>query len=226
MRDTPYALCCVETTPSTQDEARRRFTGEPLLVVAARQTAGRGRLGRAWEEAERAVAATLAFRPNWPEEAWGRLTLAAGLAARRALGGGVDLEWPNDLVRGRRKVGGLLTEAQAGTVAVGLGVNLWWPQPSVERAGSLYANDPGPGAPQRVAAAWAHDLLRRVAAGPDAWGRQEYIACCVTLDQEVTWQPGGRGRAVGVSEDGGLEVQTAAGRRVLHAGEVHTVRPV
>ena len=114
-----------------------RYAGRPLLVVAARQTAGRGRRGRAWEEAARALAATLAFRPAWPEEAWPRLTLAAGLAACRALGEAVRLEWPNDLVAGGVKVGGLLTEAAEGVVAVGLGVNLYWPEPTVAGAGAL-----------------------------------------------------------------------------------------
>jgi BirA family transcriptional regulator, biotin operon repressor / biotin---[acetyl-CoA-carboxylase] ligase len=233
MTDTPYALLGAETTASTQDEARRRYAGRPLLLVAARQTAGRGRRGRAWEEATRALAATLAFRPPWPEEAWPRLTLVAGLAACRALGEAVRLEWPNDLVAGGAKVGGLLTEVADGVVAVGLGANLYWPEPTVEGAGGLWAEDPGPEAAPRLAAAWAEDLLARVAAGPGRWGRDEYTALCATLGREVTWVPtgreamgetAGRGRAVALAESGGLVVETAGGRRVLHAGEVHTVR--
>jgi len=70
------------------------------------------------------------------------------------------------------------------------------------------------------------DLLARVAAGPERWGHGEYAACCATLGREVTWEPAGRGRAVAVAVDGGLEVATPGGRRVLYAGEVHTVRPV
>jgi len=195
-------------------------------VVAACQTAGRGRRGRAWEAAPRAVAATLAFRPDWPEPAWPRLALAAGLAARIALGPQVRLEWPNDLVLAGGKVGGLLTETAAGVVAVGLGVNLWWPRPTVAGAAGLCAADPGPETGRRLAEAWAQDLLGRVAAGPERWGADEYASCCATLGRDVTWEPGGRGRAVAVGTDGGLVVETAAGRRVLHAGEVHTVRPV
>ncbi|MBN2113111.1 MAG: biotin--[acetyl-CoA-carboxylase] ligase [Acidimicrobiia bacterium] len=214
----------MEETASTQDEARRRFAGFPLLVVAARQTAGRGRRGRAWETAPRALAATLALRLAWPEATWPRLTLVAGLAACRALGPGVGLEWPNDLVQGSRKIGGLLTEAAGDVVAVGLGVNLHWPAPTVVGAGALYVRDPGAEAAERLAQAWARELLRRVAAGPEAWGREEYAGCCATLGREVIWEPGGRGRAAGVAADGGLEVETASGHRVLHAGEVHTVR--
>lgn len=226
MTDTPYALRCVETTASTQDEARLGYPGWPLLVVAARQTAGRGRRGRPWETAPRALAASLAFAPAWPESAWPRLTLAAGLAACHALPDGILLEWPNDLVWGGAKVGGLLTEAQGGVVTVGLGVNLYWPRPSIAGAGAIFERDPGPGRAQSLAAAWAADLLARVAAGPEGWGRDEYAAACATLGQEVAWEPGGRGRALTVQDDGGLVVATPAGRRVLYAGEVHTVRPL
>jgi BirA family biotin operon repressor/biotin-[acetyl-CoA-carboxylase] ligase len=215
----------VEETASTQDEARRRYSGTPLLLVAARQTAGRGRLGRPWESASRSLAATLAFTPGWPQEAWPRLTLAAGLAAARVLGDRVGLEWPNDLVVGDRKVGGLLTEAAAGVVTVGLGVNLFWPQPSVERAGGLFPEDPGPESAPRLAGAWARGLLALVALGPASWGRHDYAARCLTVGRDLTWEPGGRGRAVGIADDGGLVVDTPAGRRVLFAGEVHTVRP-
>ena len=142
------------------------------------------------------------------------------------LGEAVALEWPNDLVAGGCKVGGLLTEAAGGVVAAGLGVNLWWPEPAVAGAGALWSEDPGPEAAPRLAAAWAASLLARVAAGPEGWGREEYAARCATLGREVTWEPSGRGRAVEVAPDGGLVVETASGRRVLHAGEVHTVRPV
>jgi len=226
MTDTPYALCLLEEAGSTQDEARRRFTGFPLLVVAARQTAGRGRRGRSWETASRALAATLALRLPWPEATRPRLTLVAGLAACHALGRGVGLEWPNDLIKGSSKIGGLLAEAAGDVVAVGLGVNLYWPAPTVAGAGELYARDPGVEAAGRLAQTWARDLLQRVALGPEAWGREEYAGCCATLGREVTWEPGGRGRATGVAADGGLEVETASGLLVLHAGEVHTVRIV
>jgi BirA family biotin operon repressor/biotin-[acetyl-CoA-carboxylase] ligase len=224
MTATPYAVYEMEEAASTQDQARRRFTGTPVLVVAARQTAGRGRRGGPWVPATRAVAATLAWRPGWPEAAWPRLTLAAGLSACRVLGKAVRLEWPNDLVVPGGKVGGLLTEAGSGMVAVGLGVNLYWPAPTIAGAAALEARDPGPGAAGRIAAAWARDLLGRAARDPDGWGVDEYAGRCATLGREVTWEPGGRGQAVGVRPDGGLEVDAPSGRVVLVAGEVHTVR--
>jgi BirA family biotin operon repressor/biotin-[acetyl-CoA-carboxylase] ligase len=224
MTDTPYAVCELEQTGSTQDEARRRFTGAPLLVVAARQSAGRGRRGAAWVSAPRAVAATLAWRPGWPEAAWPRLTLAAGLAACRVLGEQVGLEWPNDLVVAEGKVGGLLAEAGPDGVLVGMGVNLYWPRPEVAGAAALLAGDPGPAAAGQIAHAWAADLLARTAGGPGEWGVDDYARRCLTLGREVTWEPRGRGRALQVQADGGLVVEVADGRLVLYAGEVHTIR--
>ena len=222
--DTPYVSVQLQTARSTQDEARERFAGKPVLVTADRQTAGRGRSGNRWEQASRAVFASLALAPGWPPAALPRLTLAAGLAARDAAGGEVLLSWPNDLVRGEHKVGGLLAEASGVVVVVGLGLNLWWPDP-MEWAAALYDADPGPAASAEAAARFAGSLLARAEMGPEAWGREEYLAVCATVGREITWEPGGRGRAVGVAGDGGLEVETGAGPVVLHAGAVRRVRP-
>jgi BirA family biotin operon repressor/biotin-[acetyl-CoA-carboxylase] ligase len=169
------------------------------------------------------VAASLAFRPSWPPEAVARLALVAGLAAVDVAGEQAALKWPNDLVVGDRKVGGLLAEAAGGVVVIGLGLNLYWPDPMVG-AGALHAVDPGPEAAVSLAEAWSAALLGRAECDPEHWGRDEYAARCVTIGTEITWEPDGRGRAVGVSAEGGLEVDVGAGRVVLHGGEVRRVR--
>src|SRR3990172_3487586 len=107
---TPPSAFHLDVVGSTQDEARTRFSGVPVLVTAARQTTGRGRSGAAWETAPRAVAASLAWEPGWPDAAAARLSLVAGLAAADTLGDAIGLKWPNDLMRGEAKVGGILTE--------------------------------------------------------------------------------------------------------------------
>jgi len=222
--DTPYVSVHLGSVGSTQDEARGRFAGGPVLVTADQQTEGRGRSGNRWQQAPRAVTASLAFVPDWPAVGLPRLTLVAGLAAVDAVGGAVRLAWPNDLVVGEEKVGGLLAEAAGGVVVVGLGLNLWWPEP-MDGATALCDEDPGSAASAAVAASWAETLLARSGAGLDAWGRAEYLAACATLGREITWEPDGAGRAVGVSGDGGLEVETGDGMVVLRAGAVRRVRP-
>lgn len=221
---TPIVTIHLEVAESTQDEARARFSGTPILVTAASQTAGRGRSGASWENASRALAASVAFAPGWPDTAIARITLVAGLAALEVVGGGFGLKWPNDLTGDGGKAGGILTERFGDVVVVGLGVNLWWPDAPEGRM-AVHDSDPGPAAGPDLGTRWATSLLGRVARGPAAWGRDEYRRVCLTIGHEITWEPGGRGVAVDVATDGGLVVATATGREVLSSGAVTAVRP-
>lgn len=219
---TPLEMIRLEEAASTQDEARRRHQGPPILVVAGRQTAGRGRTGASWETAPRAIAASLAFASDWPADAAPRITLVAGLAAAATLG--VDLKWPNDLVTGSGKVGGILTERSDAVVVVGMGVNLWWPSPP-EGVAAIADHDPGEEAAPALAAVWAGALLDRLRRGPEDWGRGEYLDRCVTLGRAVTWEPAGAGTAIDVTDAGALVIRTRSGTVVLDSGEVRLVRP-
>lgn len=219
---TPYVLVRLGIVGSTQHEARSRFDGTPLLVAAERQTAGRGRQGRTWEQAARGLSASLAFRPSWPEHTFGLIPLVAGLAALDAIGSGVALKWPNDIVCDGRKCGGILSESDGEVVTVGLGVNLWWPDP-IPGGGAILDGDPGPEAADWMAEQWAERLLFRLSAGADDWGRDEYVDVCETIGVEISWDSG-EGVAEDVAPDGGLVVSTADGSVTLHAGEVREIR--
>jgi BirA family biotin operon repressor/biotin-[acetyl-CoA-carboxylase] ligase len=107
---------------------------EGAVVLAEEQSAGRGRAGRAWHS-ERATGIyfTLLLRPRLSPVEAPLLTMLAGLSAHAAIlaqtGLAPDLKWPNDLMLGGRKLGGILTEMQADTslvrfVAVGIGINV------------------------------------------------------------------------------------------------------
>ena len=109
---------------------------EGVVAVADEQTAGRGRLGRAWiAPAGSALLVSVLLRPALPVERMQLVTLAAGLAALDAIDA-IDaltsvragLKWPNDVVLDDRKLAGILAEADgAGAVVVGMGCNV---QPS------------------------------------------------------------------------------------------------
>ncbi len=215
---THYDIVSLDEVTSTQDEARTRT--QPVLVVAARQTAGRGRSGRPWWNAPRALAASFRWTPTWPAEAWPRITLVAGLAAHGIFA--CSLKWPNDLVIDGRKVGGILTETDGSAVVCGLGVNLWWPDAPEESDGA-FESDPGPGAAVGLASRWVDELLRRLDAGPEQWGIDEYRATCTTIGRAVTWSPDGAGRAMGVDELGRLLVSVGGSLVALSSGEVHLV---
>jgi BirA family biotin operon repressor/biotin-[acetyl-CoA-carboxylase] ligase len=108
-----------KSVSSTQDVARALPIGS--IVVADHQTAGRGRLNRRWESPRgTALLASFVLRPN------PLLSLAAGVAAAEACGGGVKLKWPNDLLLGGGKVGGVLVEATPTKAVCGIGINLTW----------------------------------------------------------------------------------------------------
>ena len=210
------------TTASTQDDARRLFEGEPLVVTAARQTAGRGRTGAKWVDADRALAASVAFRPAWPEASWGRIPLVAGLAAVDSLPG-VGLKWPNDVVRDGEKIAGILSEASDGVVVVGMGVNLWWRRP-LEGAGSLWPDDRGIDEARAIGEAWASRLIERMARGSEDWGHAEYQGRCVLIGEALTWEPDGHGVATGVDAFGRLIVDVEGELVALESGAVRTVR--
>lgn len=117
---------------STSDRARelvRRRRPLPALVVADRQTAGRGRQGRHWEsDAPTGVWLTVAMAaaPSAPAAV---LPLRIGLAAARALesvapGFRAQVKWPNDLIAPGGKLGGVLCERAGDALLAGIGVNL------------------------------------------------------------------------------------------------------
>lgn len=222
---TPYSLQVYEEVTSTQDVAAAALGDRPTLVVAGRQTEGRGRSQRTWESAPRAMAASLAMRPSWGVGSWPLIPLIAGLAAADTLAGDVGLKWPNDLLVGDTKVGGILVEGSGGVLVVGCGLNLWWPDPP-PGSGSLLIADPGPEAVVETAQAWAERFLERLANGPSEWGRDDYLARSATIGRRVTWEPGGEGNAIDIGDDGSLIVETDNGTERLIAGEIRHLRAV
>ncbi|HET7084932.1 MAG TPA: biotin--[acetyl-CoA-carboxylase] ligase [Rhizomicrobium sp.] len=123
-----------EELDSTNSEARRLAeAGEPgpLWISAARQTAGRGRRGRAWDSGQANLAATLLLRPSAPPATIGQLSFVAALAAADtashfAPSAAISVKWPNDVLAEGRKLAGILLEGdvQQGWLAVGIGINL------------------------------------------------------------------------------------------------------
>lgn len=126
-------------TGSTQDEARRLSeagASDGLLVVADHQTAGRGRLQRQWvAPSGSSLLMSLLFRPELRPVQAQRLTMICGLAVCDAIeaqtGLQAALKWPNDVMLGGAKAGGILTEIEVmggrlayGIVGIGLNVNL------------------------------------------------------------------------------------------------------
>jgi len=222
---THYDIVHLTEVGSTQDEATARFdgTGMPTLVVADRQVKGRGRQGRTWEQPDRAMFSSVSFDIDWEPARRTLVPLITGLVVSESVvrAGGLEtgLKWPNDILVGSLKAGGVLVELEGDRMTVGCGLNLWWADP-IEDATSAFASDPGTGAASDLANDWVSALLGEVARGPGSWREADYLSACVTVGQSVEWVDG-RGRAVGIDDSGALVVETADGTVTIHAGDVH-----
>jgi BirA family biotin operon repressor/biotin-[acetyl-CoA-carboxylase] ligase len=128
-------------TDSTQDAARRQRARPGDVVVAWRQTAGRGRLGRAWADTgEEGVAATLVVPRGSPERLAIVAAIAAALAVESVLQRSVGIKWPNDVLVNARKLAGVLIEQVDDVALIGVGINVRqrsWPNELAQRAISL-----------------------------------------------------------------------------------------
>ena len=129
-------IVVLETTGSTNDDVRHlaaEGAQEGTVVLAERQTAGRGRLGRSWDSPERAgLYLSVLLRPEEPPEGIGRYPIAAAVAVctacRSFAGDGVVLKWPNDVLAPGGKLAGVLCELRHGVsgadLVLGIGVNV------------------------------------------------------------------------------------------------------
>jgi BirA family biotin operon repressor/biotin-[acetyl-CoA-carboxylase] ligase len=215
------------------------------VVAAGEQTAGRGRMGRPWfAPAGTSLALSVLLRPSMPAPDVPVLALAAGAAMAEACGAaGVEVrcKWPNDLVAGGRKLGGILCEAavQGGRVlhvGVGVGVNLGQRRED-------FAEDLRGVATSLVLQGTAHPdaaplvtgflaALREMVEGPpQTIGPrvvERYRPLCDTIGRLVraTTSSGAmvEGEAVAVSDGGDLMVRTEHGVERVGFGEVQHLR--
>jgi BirA family biotin operon repressor/biotin-[acetyl-CoA-carboxylase] ligase len=231
-----------ETGSTNADVAAlaRDGAAEGLVLVAERQTAGKGRLGRAWESPARAgIAMSVLVRPEGIDPArYGWLPLLAGVAVaeavRRVAAVDAALKWPNDLLVDERKCAGILAEAvPPGGVVVGIGLNTTLradelPRPdatSLALAGAASTDrDPLVRAILRSFGMW-YERWRDAAGDAEASGlREAYRYHCATLGREVSaLLPGGE-RVVGKAEDVDVDGRLVLDGRALAAGDVTHVR--
>jgi BirA family biotin operon repressor/biotin-[acetyl-CoA-carboxylase] ligase len=240
-----YPISSFEEIDSTNAEARRRAeAGEtgPLWITAQRQTAGRGRRGRAWETGPGNLAATLLITLD---KSPGDASLSAFVTALAVSDLAIDwapaalvkLKWPNDVMVDGRKVAGVLIESGKAPdgrlwLAIGVGVNLRTPPAQSERpATALYGHlNPGitePPTPAQALERLSHHFQHwlRVWDGQGttavlaAWtARAQGMGgpCAAHLDRETV-----EGIAEGLDPDGALRLRLPDGSlRRITAGDV------
>ena len=201
------------------------------IATTDHQTAGRGRLGRRWEEAPgTSVLVSVLLRPP-PERRAPELSLVAAVAAAQALKdvAGLDarIKWPNDLIVDGRKVAGMLAELRDGAVVLGIGINVGQTEAQLPPGAKV------PAGSLRTVTGRAHDreavlasLLARLDVAYGAWLRDglvavhgEIAARDVLLGRRVV-AGGVEGVAAGIDGAGRLLVESAGGTVAVESGEV------
>jgi BirA family biotin operon repressor/biotin-[acetyl-CoA-carboxylase] ligase len=235
-----------ESLPSTNTElARLASEGAPegVSVVADEQTAGRGRLQRAWSSPKGAgLYFSILLRPTIPQNCWPLITFMAALAVSDALREACELEtdikWPNDILSGERKICGILAEAietpVGRAVILGIGINLTqnaFP-PELENVATSVAEATGRAADREqilealldTLSRW-HSQLNDPGKIVDAWSNRSSYAIGKLVqvsNGDDVWQ----GTTCGVEPDGALRLRTSSGEiKLVRAGDVYSVRP-
>ncbi len=203
------------------------------IAAAGHQTAGRGRLGRTWEdEPGSALMCSLVLRPTALDpQNGGWIPLMAGAALAQACrsltGADIRCKWPNDLLLDGAKLGGVLVESQVVderlTVAVvGTGLNLAAPE-GVEGAGGLGTDVD----PEALLIAYLRELVglyHPAGAGFGSAVSERWHALSATIGRDVRAKTLGgreiRGTATGLDPHGGLVLETDIGPVSVSFGEV------
>lgn len=233
----------LEQTDSTNDRLKtlaREGAPQGTAVIAGRQTAGKGRLGRSFHSpAGTGVYMSILLRLPCSPDSLMHLTCAAAVAAcnavEKASGIRPGIKWTNDLVVSGKKLGGILTELvtdKNGTCAiVGIGINCRqmpgdFPPEIADMACSLATCGVKDASPSVVAAALVEAVeavSRELITGKEKLLKQ-YKSDCITLGKEVCIPQGDtavHARATDIDENGALLVSYADGRtETVRFGEV------
>jgi BirA family biotin operon repressor/biotin-[acetyl-CoA-carboxylase] ligase len=228
---------------STNSYLKQRATEggpEGLVALADFQTAGRGRLDRAWvAPARSSLLCSVLLRPPLAVDEMQLIVAAVALATRQALerlcGLRAQLKWPNDLIVGTRKLGGVLAEIvitpNGYDVIVGVGLNLTFDGPEDVAATSVQAQTGVTLVPRGLLDIVLEELEVRREQLDSVKGRDElraeYERALATIGRDVrVEQHDGavEGRAYGVDSAGRLLVEVGGEMRVFGVGDVVHLR--
>ena len=238
-----FSLHHVPTIESTNDEAARLAAdgaSSGTIVLADRQTRGRGRLGRTWQSSTGNLHTSILLRPDGPLKAATQLSLltavalADTLSAKAPPGSVLALKWPNDVLIDGAKVAGILLECTGGKdgqiahVIIGVGVNVAWAPGTVPYPVTSLASA---GFPTQSSRSWLLAFARSLAIWLDRWHRDGFAdvreawkarsyglgqPIRLRLDREEV-----EGRFVDLTEAGALLIECPDGaQHELTAGDV------
>lgn len=235
-----------QSLPSTNDRAAvlasEEFLACPALVIAAEQTAGRGRGGNRWWSSGGGLMFSLVLAGNAEKASptnWSGYSLTAGLAIAEALAeecptANFAVKWPNDVYANERKICGILIESPAqarGRLIVGIGVNVnnSFRAAPPELTSTATALCDLSGEPHDLTAVLLNILTRLAARWQQlnsagfAAIREDWQERSLLTGRTVALQCGSSrqvGRCLGIDGEGNLLLQTERGRQSFAAGSV------
>ncbi|OLO18380.1 biotin--[acetyl-CoA-carboxylase] ligase [Bacillus licheniformis] len=231
----------VSSTQKIAHELANNGAPEGTIIVADKQTEGRGRMARAWHSPEgNGIWMSIILRPEIPVQKTPQLTLLAAVAIVQAIeeqtGIAAEIKWPNDILINGKKVVGILTELQAEadqvhSVIVGTGINVNqlaadFPEELQETATSL-----------RLASGEKIDRAALVQTIMSTFEKryEDYLAYgfepikllwesyALTLNRELTARTLNgtfHGKALGIDEEGVLILETSDGIKKIYSADI------
>ena len=238
----PWRLTVHPSLPSTSALCcARAADGEPegLAVLALQQTEGRGSRGRTWSSPPGSLSLSVILRPDVPAAQAGQWALLAGVAMAEGLGGflpdasALGLKWPNDVLLNGKKLGGILVESAASQggridwLVIGFGANLAVVPVLPDRPAVAALAEAGASPAPEAAAVAILDRLDHWQGARSLTGFGAVRAAWLQFTQPIgsalrlKLRHGDvQGRFAGLTDDGGLLLQTAEGVRAYATGEV------
>lgn len=229
-------LFLYDETDTTNERAKASCSApDGSVFIAEAQTAGKGTRGRGWSSAKgTGIYHSILLKPDIPPLEAAQITLAAGLAVRKAVELGSMIKWPNDIVIGGKKICGILTEMSTektmiNFIVCGIGVNVnteSFPAEIAHRATSMYLESgqrfDRNGLLAKILNNFEYYYMKFLDGGLAAI-LDEYKKYCVTLGRAVNVSFRDKtvdGKAVDVDETGALVVETGEGVIHVSSGEV------
>jgi len=242
-RDTLYWYDTIDSTNTRAKQLAKDGAPHGTVLIAGSQTVGRGRLGRSFSSpAGMGVYLSVMLRPQCKPDRLMHLTCAAAVAGCKAVeaASGIvpDIKWTNDLVAGKKKLGGILTELSLDSASglvdyaiVGIGINCCqkkedFPAELQDMATSISQLTERTCSPARVAAALTealHEMDQQLLTHKEQL-MHIYRQRCITLGKDIVLVRGNDtlyGTAIDLDADGGLLVRFADGtEKTVNSGEV------
>lgn len=230
-----HTVVLFESVGSTNSAASRMADAgarEGTVVIAVRQTAGRGRKDRTWYSSPGgSLIFSVILRPRRSGET---LTALLALSALEALDGiceGAMIKWPNDIWIGGKKVAGILAESKGECVVLGMGIDVNDPE------GSFPGEIAGTAASLRMVSGketgrgeLLAGLLRNLERNYEIWERDGFGPMSFEMERRMLWMgmavtveegtSAVSGTVSGITADGFLRLETQDGEKVYSSGDV------